>query len=91
MGRKMCSACGDRPACVLRYNKSVLCRECFITVFEEEVHQTITKNNLFKPGQKVALGASGGKDSAVLMQVLQVLNKRYNYGQFGFQIIQKIL
>jgi len=28
----------------------------------------------------VAIGASGGKDSAVLMKVLQVLNSRYDYG-----------
>ncbi len=30
---------------------------------EEEVHYTIISNQLFKAGEKVALGASGGKDS----------------------------
>ena len=59
---------------------SILCKDCFILAFEEEVHVTITKNNLFARGQKVAIGASGGKDSAVLMKVLQVLNSRYDYG-----------
>ena len=29
----------------------------------------------------VAIGASGGKDSAVLAKVLQVLNERHDYGQ----------
>ena len=28
----------------------------------------------------MAIGASGGKDSAVLAKVLQVLNERHNYG-----------
>lgn len=36
-----------------------LCRECFYEVFEEEIHQTIVSNKLFKPGEKVAIGASG--------------------------------
>ena len=80
MGRKMCQTCEDKPASVLRYDTSILCRECFIAVFEEEVHHTITKHKLFQRGQKVAIGASGGKDSAVLMKVLQVLNERYDYG-----------
>jgi len=44
------------------------------------VHNTITKYKLFKRGQKVAIGASGGKDSAVLMQVMKILNERYDYG-----------
>jgi len=36
-----------------------LCRACFYEVFEEEVHQTIIANRLFKAGEKVAIGASG--------------------------------
>jgi cytoplasmic tRNA 2-thiolation protein 1 len=54
--------------------------ECFFTVFEEEIHYTIVSNKLFKPGEKVAIAASGGKDSTVLAHVLTHLNKKYNYG-----------
>ena len=35
---------------------------------------------LFNRGDKVAIGASGGKDSTVLAYVLKLLNERYNYG-----------
>jgi len=35
---------------------------------------------LFKPGDKVAIGASGGKDSTVLAYILKTLNDRYKYG-----------
>lgn len=35
---------------------------------------------MFKPGEKIAIGASGGKDSTVLIHVLCLLNKKYNYG-----------
>ena len=36
-----------------------LCKACFYEVFEDEVHQTIVTNKLFKSGEKVAIGASG--------------------------------
>jgi len=38
-----------------------ICRECFYEVFEEEIHQVIVQNRLFKSGERVAIGASGGK------------------------------
>ncbi len=38
-----------------------ICRECFYTVFEEEIHQVIVENQLFKPGERIGIGASGGK------------------------------
>ncbi|KKK24372.1 hypothetical protein ARAM_000856 [Aspergillus rambellii] len=61
-------------------NRHKICRECFLQIFETEVHETITSNNLFYPGERVAIGASGGKDSTVLASVLKTLNERYNYG-----------
>ncbi|XP_017886084.1 cytoplasmic tRNA 2-thiolation protein 1 [Ceratina calcarata] len=57
-----------------------LCKECFFFAFESEIHYTIVKGKLFKPGDKVAIGASGGKDSTVLAYVLKTLNDKYQYG-----------
>ncbi|ANM59616.1 2-thiocytidine tRNA biosynthesis protein, TtcA [Arabidopsis thaliana] len=54
--------------------------ECFYEVFEEEIHQVIVGNRLFKFGERVAIGASGGKDSSVLAYVLSELNRRHSYG-----------
>jgi len=48
--------------------------------FETEIHDTIVNGKLFKSGDKVAIGASGGKDSTVLAYVLKTLNERYKYG-----------
>ena len=56
-----------------------LCKECFFLAFETEIHDTIINGKLFKPGDKVAIGASGGKDSTVLAYVLKTLNERYKY------------
>lgn len=57
-----------------------LCKECFFDVFEAEIHQTIEQNALFRRGDKVAIAASGGKDSTVLAYTLKLLNERHDYG-----------
>ena len=38
-----------------------ICQKCFFYVFETEIHNTIVDNKLFKRGERVAIGASGGK------------------------------
>ncbi|GMM37609.1 Ncs6 protein [Saccharomycopsis crataegensis] len=78
---KLCELCKSRKQAIKRpKNLQKICKECFYHVFETEIHQTIVSNNLFFPGEKVAIGASGGKDSTVLAYVLKLLNERYNYG-----------
>ncbi|KAI8013306.1 Cytoplasmic tRNA 2-thiolation protein 1 [Camellia lanceoleosa] len=32
--------------------------ECFYTVFEDEIHSVIVENQLFNPGERIAIGAS---------------------------------
>ncbi|KAJ0422317.1 ERG2 and Sigma1 receptor like protein-domain-containing protein [Aspergillus carlsbadensis] len=44
------------------------------------VHETIISNSLFTRGERIAIGASGGKDSTVLASVLKTLNERHDYG-----------
>lgn len=76
-----CAICTDARALIIRpKNHQKLCKGCFISIFEEEIHHTITTTNLFSPGDRIAIGASGGKDSTVLASVLKTLNERYNYG-----------
>ena len=58
----------------------VLCKECFYEAFENEIHFTITRGQLFKSGCTVAVAASGGKDSTVLAYILKHLNEKYEYG-----------
>ncbi|KAF2744111.1 putative PP-loop ATPase superfamily protein [Sporormia fimetaria CBS 119925] len=77
----LCAICKTNRALILRpKDHSKLCKPCFITVFETEIHHTITSNSLFHRGEKIAIGASGGKDSTVLASVLKTLNERYDYG-----------
>lgn len=81
MAPSLCADCGINRALILRpKNHQKLCKDCFLTVFETEIHHTITTHHLFSRGERVAIGASGGKDSTVLASVLKTLNERYDYG-----------
>lgn len=79
--RAMCDGCGVRRPVLKRPRDGTrVCKECFFHRFETEVHETIVRYKLFKRGERVAIGASGGKDSTVLAYVLKALNERYDYG-----------
>lgn len=77
----LCGSCGAQRAALRRPKTGqALCRSCFAAAFEAEVHDTIVSAGLFQPGETVAIGASGGKDSTVLAHVLRLLNQRHGYG-----------
>ncbi|EKD20426.1 uncharacterized protein L3040_004287 [Drepanopeziza brunnea f. sp. 'multigermtubi'] len=81
MAPSLCAICKTARALIIRpKNAQKLCKPCFITIFEEEIHHTIITTKLFTRGDRIAIGASGGKDSTVLASVLKTLNERYNYG-----------
>ncbi|KAJ3932145.1 MAG: cytoplasmic tRNA 2-thiolation protein 1 [Lentinula lateritia] len=81
MPPKACALCLNAKAILKRPKTGQqICKDCFFYVFETEVHNTITQANLFSRGDRVAIGASGGKDSTVLAYVLKTLNERYDYG-----------
>ncbi|KAF9621498.1 hypothetical protein IFM89_021802 [Coptis chinensis] len=80
-GGRQCSICNQRrPALKRPKTLEQICRECFYAVFEDEIHKVIVDNKLFKSGERIGIGASGGKDSTVLAYVLSELNRRHNYG-----------
>ena len=86
MPRKLCERCNKNPVNTIRRKTGKkVCKECFIEAFEFEVGHTILyelrkKYGVMLPGQRVAIGASGGKDSCVLIEVLNNLNNRLKLG-----------
>ncbi|PBL02063.1 hypothetical protein ARMGADRAFT_980480 [Armillaria gallica] len=81
MAPKTCALCKTTRAMLKRPKTGQqICKECFFYVFETEVHNTIIESKLFQRGDRVAIGASGGKDSTVLAYVMKTLNERYDYG-----------
>lgn len=78
---RTCEWCKEAKAALRRPKTGAyVCRSCFFYLFEEEIHRTILSSRMFQRGEKVAIGASGGKDSTVLASVLKTLNERYDYG-----------
>ena len=77
----LCDSCSSKRAILKRPKTSkASCQDCFFKSFEDEIHHTIVSNHLFERGDKVAIGASGGKDSTVLAYVMKTLNERHDYG-----------
>jgi cytoplasmic tRNA 2-thiolation protein 1 len=75
-----CEVCKSARAQILRpRNHARVCAPCFTSLFETEIADTISSTNLFQPGERIAIGASGGKDSTVLASVLKTLNERHGW------------
>lgn len=79
MAPHQCSSCPNRAQILRPKNHDRLCAPCFTSLFESEVAQTVESTHLFHPGERIAIGASGGKDSCVLAAVLKTLNERRNW------------
>ncbi|KAJ2717110.1 cytosolic thiouridylase subunit Ctu1 [Coemansia spiralis] len=78
---RQCDICQGARAIIRRPKTGQrVCKECFFYVFETEVHNTIVDNALFRCGDRIGIGASGGKDSTVLAYVMKTLNERHDYG-----------
>ncbi|CAL8096301.1 unnamed protein product [Calicophoron daubneyi] len=75
-----CCRCGSKGFIKRPKTDDVMCKECFSWCFEEEIHWTIKTAKLIQPGDRIVIGASGGKDSTVLMHVMKLLNERHGYG-----------
>ncbi|CRH01009.1 PP-loop family protein, putative [Plasmodium relictum] len=76
----LCEKCNEKSICLMKpSNKEKLCKECFIKIFEDEIHTTILKKKMFEANDKICIAVSGGKDSSVLTHVLVNIKKKYNY------------
>jgi uncharacterized protein (TIGR00269 family) len=72
-----CDKCGN-PNLIIKRKQSgqKLCRDCFIKSIQNKVLKNIRKYELLEKGDKVLIGLSGGKDSVMLLDILNSLRKR---------------
>lgn len=72
-----CDRCGN-PNVIIKRKQSgqMLCRDCFIESTQNKVLKDIRRYNLIEKGDKVLLGLSGGKDSVMLLDILNSLRRR---------------
>jgi len=68
-----CQLCNAARALVKRPKTGQqVCKSCFFEVFETEVHNTIVEGKgIFTRGEKVAIGASGGKGMSTFERVIR--------------------
>ncbi|MCK4483735.1 MAG: TIGR00269 family protein [Candidatus Thorarchaeota archaeon] len=72
-----CSKC-DSPAVYLRrYTSEALCKSCLIKTTLSRVRRTINRKKMLQRGDRVAVAISGGKDSAVLLDVLHRIESNF--------------
>jgi len=69
-----CNKCNRNPPVYFReYSGEKLCKRCFIESIDRKVQRTINKFSMIKFGDHVAVSTSGGKDSLVLLSILNAI------------------
>lgn len=65
-----CSKCGEEAVIHREYEGRSLCKEHFSIAINKQVKKTVRKGDMVESGDTIAVGLSGGKDSAVMLQQL---------------------
>lgn len=76
-----CSFCRGEAVYLRPYSGEKLCRKCFIESVESRVQHTISKHNMLKPDDRIALALSGGKDSVSLLHMLSEIEEKFPKSQ----------
>ncbi len=72
-----CSKCNKAAVYVRRLDKTPLCKKHFNEYILKTVRKTISKYNMFKRDDKIAVALSGGKDSVALLHVLNIIEQDF--------------
>ena len=65
-----CSKCGKPAVYLRRYTAERLCKACLTSTTLQRVRRTINREKMLREDDRIAVAVSGGKDSAVLLDVL---------------------
>ena len=73
-----CSVCGGSEVIYhRRYSGEIFCRRCFLENIVNRVRATISRYELLKPFDKIAVAVSGGKDSLSLLKILYEIERDF--------------
>lgn len=65
-----CKVCGSQAAVALKSHNAAFCADCYRSFFSRQVQRGIESLGLIRPGERILVALSGGKDSLSLMLAL---------------------
>jgi len=86
----ICDKCQKQGTYSRKYSGETLCSECFSNSILRKAAKTISKYNMIKNNELVCVAVSGGKDSLVLLDVLNKMSKTHNFRLFAVTIDEGI-
>ncbi|RNJ80284.1 MAG: TIGR00269 family protein [Nitrosopumilus sp. B06] len=75
-----CDMCEKEAAYTRKYSGQGLCSECFSNSIARKTAKTISKHNMIRSGDLVAVAVSGGKDSLALLKIMHEMSASHNFG-----------
>ena len=74
-----CDRCENQAAYTRKYSGEKLCSGCFSNSILRKTAKTISKYNMIKHNELVAVAVSGGKDSLALLNIMNQMAATHNF------------
>ena len=75
----ICDRCENQAAYTRKYSGEKLCSKCFSNSILRKTAKTISKYNMIKHNELVAVAVSGGKDSLALLNIINQMATTHNF------------
>ncbi len=72
-----CSKCEHEAVYLRRYTSERLCPSCLVHTSVDRVRRAINRRKMLREDDRIVVGVSGGKDSAVLLDIIHQIEQRY--------------
>ena len=74
-----CNSCQNPAVYTRKYSGQKLCSSCFSNSIIKKTAKTISKYNMIKYNELVAVAVSGGKDSLALLKIIHEMASTHNF------------
>ena len=75
----ICDRCKNQAVYTRKYSGQKLCSQCFSNSIVRKTAKTISKYNMIKNDELVAVAVSGGKDSLALLKIIHEMTLTHNF------------
>ena len=86
----ICDKCKKQATYSRKYSGENFCSECFSNSIFRKSARTISKYKMIKNNELVCVAVSGGKDSLVLLDILNKMSETHNFRIFAITIDEGI-